>query len=423
MNHPADARLVRLRLNRELTVDVENQAGGATTVSIERNANQQLAAFGLWTVDGGHPTALTPLSLPTVTGQLITPAETPGPAVYRFDVTGCDVPAGRSVVCQPDDDPAADRAGLRSTGRPGRTSAAWCRHRRRRSCRRAASSSCSWDRRPSGGRTPPASRTIKIIRVVFGAGPPDCTGSSSRSCVTLAGLPAPPASTNLSGRRSPPPAARGSPRRSTAGSIRPRCRWMVLDTDSNPLPISDPSYQRIYYRQSSTKDALVTNLFPADGDVNSFLGISPYAGAYPNNGSAGGGQPGNVRRVPLRGDDQHDRPADHRLPGDQRQPARVQQPDRGARRDHRPRQQHHVGRQRHLADRVRRLHPQHLPARPDQHQHRHRRRDPTGSSGCRAPGECAEHGSRARDRYDVGVADSSIGSPSGDSRYHTSPTP
>ena len=65
---------------------------------------------------------------------------------------------------------------------------------------------------------------------------------------------------------------------------------VVLDTDSSPLPISDPSYQRIYYRQSST-NALVTNLFPADGDVNSFLGVSPYAGAYPNNGSAGGGQP------------------------------------------------------------------------------------------------------------------------------------
>ena len=87
VNHPADARLVRLRLNRDLTVDVENQAGGATTVSIE-NANQQLAAFGLWTVVVDTPTAPTPLSLPTVTGQLITPAETPGPAVYRFDVTG-----------------------------------------------------------------------------------------------------------------------------------------------------------------------------------------------------------------------------------------------------------------------------------------------------------------------------------------------
>ena len=48
----------------------------------------------------------------------------------------------------------------------------------------------------------------------------------------------------------------------------------------------------------------------------------------------------------------------------------------------------------------------------------------TGSSGCRAPGECGARQPRPRSvRYDVGVADSSIGSPSGDSRYHTSPTP
>ena len=33
-NHPADARLVRLRLNADMTVDVENQAGGPMAVSV-----------------------------------------------------------------------------------------------------------------------------------------------------------------------------------------------------------------------------------------------------------------------------------------------------------------------------------------------------------------------------------------------------
>ena len=49
----------------------------------------------------------------------------------------------------------------------------------------------------------------------------------------------------------------------------------------------------------------------------------------------------------------------------------------------------------------------------------------TGSSGCRAPGEWRRTAAAlaAEADYDVGVADSSIGSPSGDSRYHTSPTP
>ena len=87
VNHPADARLVRLRLNQNMTVDVTNQAGGATTVSIQ-NAQQQLAAFGLWTVVVDTPAAPTPLSPPTVTGARVTPAETPVAAVYRFDVSG-----------------------------------------------------------------------------------------------------------------------------------------------------------------------------------------------------------------------------------------------------------------------------------------------------------------------------------------------
>jgi hypothetical protein len=41
-------------------------------------------------------------------------------------------------------------------------------------------------------------------------------------------------------------------------------------------------------------NALLTNLFPPPGgDVTSFIGVSPSAGAYPNNGSAGGGQAGS----------------------------------------------------------------------------------------------------------------------------------
>ena len=196
---------------------------------------------------------------------------------------------------------------------------------------------------------------------------------SSTSCVTLAGLPAPAASSNLSGPQIAATSNSGIAAPVDSGVDQAPLSVVVLDTDSQP--VADRvirSYQRIYYRQSST-NALVTNLFPADGDVNSFLGISPYAGAYPNNGSAGGGQPATF-------DGFHyvatTSTIDQKITGYlaiNASPPRVQQPDRGARRDHRPRQQHHVGRQRHLADRVRRLHPQHLPARPDQHQHRDQR--------------------------------------------------
>ena len=58
----------------------------------------------------------------------------------------------------------------------------------------------------------------------------------------------------------------------------------VLNTNSQPLPPTDPSYQRIYYRHSAT-NTLITNLLLTGADPNTFLGVSPYAGAYPNNGS------------------------------------------------------------------------------------------------------------------------------------------
>ena len=55
----------------------------------------------------------------------------------------------------------------------------------------------------------------------------------------------------------------------------------VEDANSKVLPSSDPSYQRIYYRDASNN--LLTNLFGAD--PAGFIGVSPYRGAYPNDGS------------------------------------------------------------------------------------------------------------------------------------------
>ena len=58
-----------------------------------------------------------------------------------------------------------------------------------------------------------------------------------------------------------------------------------------PLPPTDSSYQRIYYRADNT-NALITNLLLTGANLNSFLGVSPYAGAYPNNGSVTSSGPG-----------------------------------------------------------------------------------------------------------------------------------
>ena len=117
VDHPADARLVRLRLNPNMTVDVDNQAGGATTVSISQ-APQHLAAFGLWTVAVDTPAAPTPLSPPTVTGGPGHPGGDAGRGGVPLRRHRRHVPAGEPVR-RPDGDPAADRAGLDRRDRPG----------------------------------------------------------------------------------------------------------------------------------------------------------------------------------------------------------------------------------------------------------------------------------------------------------------
>jgi len=58
-------------------------------------------------------------------------------------------------------------------------------------------------------------------------------------------------------------------------------RIQVFDANQQVLPITDPVYGQIYYRDQDGD--LVTGLIPADG--SSYIRVSPYAGAYPNDGS------------------------------------------------------------------------------------------------------------------------------------------
>ena len=110
------------------------------------------------------------------------------------------------------------------------------------------------------------------------------------SPVTLADLAAPAAVTNVSGPQIAPTSANAVAQLVDSGVDQAPLAVQVLDHNASPLPASDPSYQRIYYRD--TANTLLTNLFRTGADVNNFIGVSPYAGAYSNNGSASGGQPG-----------------------------------------------------------------------------------------------------------------------------------
>jgi hypothetical protein len=288
VNHPADARLVGVRLNRDLqmSVDVTDQAGGlapgdptltqgTTTVSIAYTGNH-LAAYGLWNITVDTPAAPTPAGSPTVTAARVTPADfTDGPAVYRFDVTGATyqlpTPYPNQLVVPP----------LQVQGLTNGTT--W-----------TTLGTLIPRTEPTISPGPPAQLTLgpatfwwenpagqpayQQIRVALGP-----NGTPAR--VTLSSLPAPSDPTNVSG----PQIAAATPSNGNAAPVdsgvdQAPLSVQVLNTNSQPLPPTDPSYQRIYYRHSAT-NTLITNLLPTGADPNTFLGVSPYAGAYPNNGS------------------------------------------------------------------------------------------------------------------------------------------
>jgi hypothetical protein len=273
VSHPADTRLVGLRLNRDMTVDVTDQAGGSTTVSIT-NAQNQLAAFGLWTVTVGTLPAPTPQPSPKVTGSRVTPADWPGPAVYRFKVTGAmyqlPTPYGNQVMVPPllvqgsvDGNSWTSLGSLVPPTQPAVTAGS--------PAQLTLGKATFWWENPAGQ---PAYQYIRV-----GLGP-----AGVPSQVALADLSPPADETNLSGPQIAPTSSDGTPATPVASGVdQAPLAVQVLDASSNPLPGNDPSYGRIFYRDASGN--LITNLFLTGADPAYFIGVSPYPGAYPNDGS------------------------------------------------------------------------------------------------------------------------------------------
>jgi hypothetical protein len=125
------------------------------------------------------------------------------------------------------------------------------------------------------------------IRVALGP-----TGNPSPP-ITLSSLPAPPDPTtaNISGPDIAATSSNQNAQPVDSGVDQAPLSVQVQITGGSDLPFTDPSYQRIYYRNSA--NALITNLLLAGASPNTFLGVTPYEGAaYPNNGSVTTGQPG-----------------------------------------------------------------------------------------------------------------------------------
>ena len=301
-----------------MTVDVDDQAGGATTVSIARAPP---AARGVRVVDGDGGHAGGADAAVAADGDRRRGSRRRRrrvAAVYRFDVTGATLPAGRTrtpiqIVIPPlivqgsvDGTTWTDLGTLVPATAPTIVPQG-------PQFELQLGPATFWWENPTGQ---PAYQHIRV-----GLGP-----AAPSSPVTLADLAAPADVDRTRAARRSRRHQRERGRR--AGRHRRRPGPVVgagarHQPRSSPLPTTDPSYQRIYYRDSQ-HDTLVTNLFPTGADPNTLHRGQPVRRGVSEQRVGRWRPVRGVRRVPLRGDDEHDRPEDHRLPGDQRDAADVQ---------------------------------------------------------------------------------------------------
>ncbi len=284
ISHPADQRVVRLRLNPDMTVDVTNQAGGATTTSISL-VNATGSAFGQWQLNVTTPAGPVPATAPTVAAARVTTAAmTSGPPVYRVDVTGATFTLPATYADQMTLPPLVVQGSTNGTtwtalGSLVPSLAPTITPQANGTALLQLGPSTFWWENPTG------SPAYTQIRVGFGA------GQAQSSAVTLASLPVPtdPPSTSAQGPQVAAPSGIATP--VSSGIDQAPLSVQVLDDNGNVLPVSDAHYPRLYYRQKSN-NALVTGLLPPGGTAD-LVTVTPYAGAaYANNGNADSGAPG-----------------------------------------------------------------------------------------------------------------------------------
>jgi hypothetical protein len=285
VSHPADQRVVKLNLADDMSVDVNDQAGGAATAAISLVTVGD-AAFGRWQLDIGVPAAPVPYTVPTVSAARVTNAAmTSGPPVYRFDVTGAAYQLPLPYSEQMTLPPLVVQGSTNGTtwsdvGTIVPTIAPTIDPQDATHALLQVGPSTFWYENATGA---PA---YTELRVGFGTGtlwsarvilaqllPPQEGPSTGDDGATVGTLDNHPAALVASGIDQAPLSVQ------------------VTDTNDNILGFGDSHYGRIYYRTEKS-NALVTNLIPVGGDAD-FIGVTPYAGgAYPNNGTADSGAPG-----------------------------------------------------------------------------------------------------------------------------------
>jgi len=277
INHPADVKIVNMQLNPDMSVLIDDkpgdQAGGSTRVVTlthdhPPNSPQELGgAFGQWTITVNTPAAPTPQAAPTVTGYRLTTTQ-PGRAdVYRFDVgsttwsvpgAGAATPPGPQVeaVIPPFDVTASvDGTVWTSIGKfqpPSAVSSAL-------GTMTVGGGSFFWENAPNAPK-------YQQIRV-----------NDSTPVFLDLPAPAPEALTQITVSKG----LNGNPATPEPNGLDQAALAVQLKNGSEILPGSDPAYGSVYYRDENNN--LITNLYQP-GNYDSFVGVQPKPGAYPNTG-------------------------------------------------------------------------------------------------------------------------------------------
>jgi hypothetical protein len=271
LGRPADRTVAKLVWSRSGELTVQSVGGSLRLIVLRQPSAQPL---GSWKItlfaprSPGNPTI-------KVTGKRLDPAGTDRP-VYRFDVAATtwplavSTPARNQTVIPPlrvrggtADGTPIDLGVLVPQGQPSR----------------ATSGSVTLSPVSFYWQNPAVGQQITSIQIIGG------DGLAVSNVVRLADLPTPPVGTLVDGLVVCP--ATGSTSCDADadpvanGLDQAPLRIQVMAPGSQVLPLTDPVYGQIYYRDQDGD--LVTGLIPADGST--YIRVSPYAGAYPNDGS------------------------------------------------------------------------------------------------------------------------------------------
>jgi hypothetical protein len=270
LGRPADRTVAKLVWSRSGQLTVQS-VGGSLELVVQQGPDH--TPFGLFQISiqspapPGDPAAL------KVTGKRLDPAGTDQP-VYRFDVAAStwplpfSTPPRKQTVLPPLEVRGTTNTGdtvdlglLVPQGQPSR----------------ATSGSVTLSPVSFYWQNPDTGQQITNVYVQ--------SGNTTSNTVDVTGLPAPAVGTTI-GQVVVCPATGsiscdGKADPVANGLDQAPLRIQLYDGNNQVLPLTNPGYGQIYYRDQDGD--LLTGLIPADG--SSYLRVSPYAGAYPNDGS------------------------------------------------------------------------------------------------------------------------------------------